>query len=459
MGTALLPDKFRKLSKTKALLLSGGALCSVFLAWFLATHRPVLDPAPAFTDRVLGAVTFIGRPDGVEALVAKLPEGALGPLEEAGFAEGNRLTLFAYLARDGSIRWGGIERCRIPAHGPSSGAIGRGLCSFGPQDHFDAIALGVHPEADDPRPAKRWIRRSADGFGVFFPSFAAYLTGLQPGSPAREAPFRSLPFLLDVSSGGFKLTAGMAYRGLALDDSFGRRKLRLPADFPGKALHFYSPSQAVTGRLFGQVAPFMQRHAGFADFPSVMGGSFEAVVSATAPGDALNPFIFYRFGRPLDEGRTATIVESLKNALGELFPAERLMRMDDGTEAVELGNGRSDITVVRRDLSVGTLYRFTDKAGNPLLALFDDHEGSAWISSSVDHLQSVMLINVGAVDTRTERACRFGLEKPGFRLVPGAVGGVPGMDDKILSVFSQNTAIDVVINNLETGLFTICGYF
>ncbi|HJV32706.1 MAG TPA: hypothetical protein VJ694_01640, partial [Patescibacteria group bacterium] len=178
-------------------------------------------------------------------------------------------------------------------------------------------------------------------------------------------------------------------------------------------------------------------------------GRIELSLSASETG-ALSPFVLYYrpvFGRGLEGPQLEAYAKAL---LAESEPVGFDVTMPDDTKMIEVRREPDAVQTTRKHVN-----RFGERAqmrvpgGTQKLEIFYADDGEAWMSSDLDLIQASIMGNVTA--DLPQGACETGGEA-GF-------AAFSGKNLESWPFFRDFTRLTFSMHSLESGMFTMCGYF
>jgi len=399
MAARTLPrlPKLPKLSKLQALLLLGGAFVFASVACAAGRYTIVVDRTPSAPEDAVLAVTIPDR--GTEdwrAFEAHLPEEARSALSQVPADQS--ATLFAVSDGGSGLRWGLIEA--LSSISPRSG-----------------------------KKAYRLVPRGMTGIG-----FIA-LGG------------RSAPLRLYVEKGLFRAEIGQTYRGPVLPKDPFAKKRRLLSPSHVQNIYIEKPAEVSWEGSADLLGMELQRFQGL---PLLwkLPGRVEMSVSASET-DAIRSFVMYY--RPQSGGNLAgpNLESYARQLLSEAHPVGYKVTLPDDTNMVELRLDPDSVETSRNKVrQFGQRARLSIPGSDSMIDIFYADDGEAWMSSQLSLIQGAIMGNIGAV--AEESACDA-RESAGFASFSG-----DSLDNWPL--FSSLARLTFNIHNIETGLFTTCGY-
>lgn len=392
------PRKLPELSKLQALLLLGGAF--VFVAYLLLRpYALVLDTSPIAPPRSEIALSVLRHDEAfLKSAAWEKFKAALPKEAQAALtqaAPGESTTLFAIRDENGVLRWGLAE-----ALSSTSG--------------------------DTQKPRRKLVRREVAALGAFV------IDG------------RYQPFQAYFESELVRFEIGRSYRGLSSNAGHFMNARRLIQPIHQESIRLEKPS----GVTWGQVPELLQtKMLRFQELASPWSwpGRVEFAVSASSTGETLNPFLlFYRpaVGQKNVDKQTESFAQNL---LAYALPQTVLVSLPDDTKMTEF---RYDPESLQKEVihnQFGTLLRFTSPGKTQKMLVFQANDGEVWISNDLSLIQSGFLENIQA--STPETACD--------RDTLGGFASFPFQN----SQFGTFSKVNISLKNLETGLFTLCGYY
>ncbi len=434
MPLPLPKPEFRAPKPLQALLLLGGAFAFAGAGWFFASHRPIQDPDPILGERAVAAMTFVGQPRFLAPFETSLPPKAAAVLRALSYPKGSQTTLFAYRQDDGSFGWGAVvERGRVPAQAEAislSAGSRSPLLAFDPEQNGAALAAIIRnasPSSRDPKAIRRWVPRSADATGF-----------VEIGG--RRQPF--LGFFLE-NQVIFKI--GRTYRGLDLKNSLPKTPPHIGAPIHDQIAQLEKPPGISWNGLPGIFKNDFQRFQALSD-PWSWPGQLGLTVSGSATGEGLMPFVLSYRAQPGETSNVSKkIDEFAKKILSETVPEAVIVNLPDHTHLTELRQSPDAVQVQTRQNRFGNLLKFTVPGNDTSMIVFHALTGESYVSNAIPLIQAEILN--GIAPPTNASSCGKTLDE-GYASLNGS-----------LARFGIFKKIDFTFKNLETGLFTICGYY
>ena len=390
--------KLHELTKLQALLLLGGAFVFAVLVWGFRRYDLVVDRTPAAPEDSVMAATIYGvQTEEWRGFAAKLPERARQALSNVG--ELDSVTLFAVPDETGKLQWGVLE------------------------------ALSAVSERSGRR-AFRLVPKGTSAVG--------HIT-LQG---------RKVPFEASVTKGLFRARVGKDFRGPALSSNpfaKGRRQLAMMQQ---QMAYLEKPSGASWNAAVDLLSSQLQRfqpQAGIWRLP----GRLELSVSASETG-AVSPFVLYyrpEYGRGLDGPRLETYAKAL---LAESEPVGFDVTLPDDSKMVELRREPDSVQTIRKKVNqFGERAQMRIPGGTQKMEIFYADDGEAWMSDDLGLIQAAIMGSVSAAPP--QGACEIEGE--------GGFASFSGKGLQAWPLFQGFDRLTFSIHDLESGMFTTCGYF
>ena len=389
--------KLPELTWLQALLLLGGAFVFSLLIWGSRRYDLYVDRTPSAPENsILAATIDLTSPDWA-AFETKLPEKAREALFVAAGLKS--ATLFAVPDGQGDLQWWTVE------------------------------ALSSVNERTG-RKRLRLVPKGTTAVGI-----------LKLGD-------RTVPFEVEVGRGRFEARIGKDFLGPTFESNPFARGRRHLAPLHMQELYLEKPSGTswgvVTTLLSGQLQRF-QPQASLWSLP----GRMELAVSASET-EGLAPFVLYyrpEHGISLSGPALETYARGL---LAEADPVGFEVTLPDDTQMVELRREPDAVVTTRRNVGVyGERAQLHTPGSDQKMEIFYADDGEAWMSTDLGLIQASIMGNIGA--ERDLDSCEQG-GKDGYADFSGqTLASWPlfkGMDRMTFS-----------IHNIESGMFTTCGYF
>lgn len=399
MAVPSLPKlKAIKLTKLQALLLLGGAFALAAAVWIPLNERLVLDTTSEAPASSLLAFQFLPGHAGVLA------------------DEGSRKFLAA-----------------LPPEAQQAAARavpGQSLTLFATPGQGEALQWGTL-ETLDARPAGKPVWR-------LIPKKDGVIGFMTIGG--RKQPLEAV-FGQEYSM--FRI--GQAYRGVLGDGPTmnGGRRMRLQLN--QDMFYLEKPEGASWERVSALLDSQMQRFPALSGFWSLP-GRMELFVSATHTDSVFQPFSLYY--RPIGgQALPRTALENgAKELLADALPHQIEIQLPDGSHMQELRHDAGGVETDQKQNQFGDIVKYSYPGEKTALYGFYAKDGEAWLTTDVNLVQAILMGTVGAAAPADE--CHRG-GHAGFASIPGS----------LLPIQTDFTDLTVSVHNLETGLFTICGYY
>ncbi len=258
-----------------------------------------------------------------------------------------------------------------------------------------------------------------------------------------------------------RLKVGRDYRGFFQESAAASRNKRRMTSLPeGFGLYLYDPRpSSATLKLAQALLP--QANAPFPEifgFLNWLGAPLEIAVGRQTAEAATSTFIIRGRTLPQSSEMDEQIALQIRKYLGTADPDTISVLLPDQTTSDELRNSFRGVRMEELELNSGRLTRFSTTGGLGKIAYFKENSGDVWIADSVDTVKYAMLSSIGKNQAKND-ACSPGGEIPGFIVSPGYLSGSSALSEPFQALFASFTNMSFLLNNRETGLFTICGYF
>ncbi len=282
--------------------------------------------------------------------------------------------------------------------------------------------------AQAPKSAKwRWIPRSAQAYGFIV------------------VDHRPQPFTATFQAKTAMFEVGLGYRGVLSDPQPFNAGRRLIQPMTEQIAHLEKPAGVVWSGVPGVLRQSLQRFKALSD-PWSWPGHVEVTVSASSTGNTLLPFVLYYHPTPAEPASDKKIDDFAKNLLADAVPQTEKINLPDHTQMVELRRDPDSIKKTEYKNRFGQLLKFV-APGNPFyLSVFHADVGETWASTDLSLIQAALLSNVGS-------------QAPTSACEKGGAGGYASFAGALLPGLGRFSLIAISLRNLETGMFTICGYY
>lgn len=385
-----------RLMKLQALLLLGGAFVLAVVIWTAARYRLVSEPEWGLFDNASAVITVYEDSQPVRRFLEQLQSSSSDTIDIAALAPRTGITLYA--AAD-------------PADGSTN------IHSSGV---FNGVG-SVYPSR------LRLIPRDVQAVGFI------------------RLSDRQVPFLASLDEEKAVFHVGRTYRGLIGDGPIlnAGRRMRVP---PSQEMFYLEkPENASWARSSALLGMEMQRFPALSAFWNLP-GRVELTVSASRTESVFQPFsLYYRPVGTIDLPRTM-LETYAKDLLADALPHPIDVQLPDGSRMQELRHDAAGVRAEQQQNMFGDIVKFSYPDQKEALYAFYAKSGEAWLTTNLILVQAALLGNIGA--TVPDDACHKG-GAGGFAVVPAS----------ILPIKSRFNELAVSIHSLETGMFTICGYY
>lgn len=395
-----LPKPLRNLNKSKALLLLGGAFGFVALVvWFGLSFRLVRDHLAQPPRQALAGFYL----EGVwpKELVTALPDPAKAVLNSS-FPNGPKdAVVYATLDNSGNVCWSART----------------------------ALKGGW-----------KLIPRRISGYG-----FVAYND-------------QRLPIELTLSQNWVAARVGRGFRGFNIEAN--RPPSRLIKAIPeGAYLYVLDTNAHQSGLSFltGVIKQNLKISDSWSKLYSLLGGQVETIVSTHKDAEAVfQPFLAAAPASPWRQ--TSQVDAAISELLGELLPKLNPVELPDQTSSIELKSGRSQIVTGRKNNRFGVISRYSSPEKPKLLTSFEDTSNNFWISNTTEAIQVLLL---ASEDSSLKFSPACAPLTPAFQTVyyPDRAREANVPTQWITTLAGNLKKMVFSLNEKETGLFTICGYY
>ncbi|MEK7546378.1 MAG: hypothetical protein AAB554_04890 [Patescibacteria group bacterium] len=389
---------FTRLSGFQALLLLGGAFVFASVAFVSSRYDVIIDRTAAVPESSVLAATITDRFDEHwPAFESRLPEKARQALSRSGNARS--VTIFAVHGPSTELDWSSLEE------------------------------LGYVTE----RTGRKRLRliphgTSAVGFVIL-------------GD-------RRTPFEAKIERGMLRARVGRDFRGLSLVSNpfdLGRRQI---SPLHMQSAYLEKPSGVSWVRASAFLSAKLQRFQALAGLWSLP-GRMEMSISASETS-VLNPFILY-YRPAFGTDRAGPAFESIAKAiLAETDPISFEVSLPDDSKMLELRREPDSVLTVRKKVSLyGNRAKLKVPGGRHNIEIFYADNGESWMSDDLGRIQASIMSNVTA--KKASEPCESG-GNAGFASFTGK-----SLDS--WPFFHGFDRLTFTINNIESGMFTTCGYF
>ncbi len=387
------------LSKLQALLLLGGAFVFATALVLGLRYRLALDTTPTVPARAVVALSILKKDPSFFAGQPwqRFLASLPAPAAQAltQATPGQSMTLFAVPDENGGLQWSLVE------------------------------ALSSDSRTGAPR--WRLVSRAIDAVG--FVDF----------SSARQ------PFSLRFGLKNLEAEVGQTYRGITPEAPSFSAGRRLVSPIKEQALHLEKPYGVSWNGIPSLLQDRLQRYGVLAE-PWTWPGRVELTVSASATEASLQPFLLYYIPQGGRDAMTEKIDIFAKKLLSEASPLAVKVRLPDSTSMTELRNEIREVVETSSENRFGRLLKYSTPGTDMRIAVFHAKTGESWISTEVGFIQA------GLVDS-------LGAEKPSENCNQGGNLGFASFSGAMLPMLGTFSSVNITLRNLETGMFTICGYY
>lgn len=238
---------------------------------------------------------------------------------------------------------------------------------------------------------------------------------------------------------------GRTYRGIYRDGPAMNMGRRMITSLNNELFYLEKPEGASWKGVSSLLGAEMGRFPALSAFWTLP-GRVELTVSASGTDAALQPFsLYYRPSGSLAFPREM-LETYVKNLLSDAVPHPIDVKLPDGSHMQELRHDPGGIESSPRQNQFGEITKYTVPGEKGSLTGFYTKAREAWLTTDPVLLQAIFLGNIGAVAAND--ACHKG-GAGGFAMIPGS----------FLPMTGAFKDVTISIHNLETGLFTICGYY
>lgn len=410
-----------------ALLLFGGALLSVCLFFASAAFRPVFERASSAVPEDAFSWLALSKNRELLAHAERLPEDwarALGAVRRGASPAANELVLFLR-REEGELLFGFLTSSEVDL-----AALPRGY-SYSTFDGLRAVYRGA-PAFREPSYRFYLLDRSLAGWG-------------ETRDADEVLPVKAA---LEESGEALRLTIGKKFRGMGpgMDRPAPRPSI---AAFPENSVFYFA--DLAHPRTFSSIlerAPEAAR-GGVEDISGVlvaMKGPAETLFLRSEDGDGrLVATLKPRFSSSLDE-----LDRAIRAYLGRKDPERLHFLLPDGSTSTEFRDARASIKKEEGVLVDGAkIESYRSIHGRAEFHKLTMADGRVWIATDKPLLSRLLLASVGGDRAGSPSICRPDGRFPGFVLFPGTE----------MPLSSSFERVTFLLQDHETGLFTICGYF
>ena len=395
-----LPPRLRSLNKPQTLLLLGGAFGFVALAvWLGLSFRLVRDHLNRPPRQAVAGFYLEGA--WPQALVAALPEPVKAVLNSS-FPNGPaNAVVYASLDNNGRLIW-----------------------------------------------SARWAENG--GWKLVPRATAGYGFIVNDG--------QKLPIELTLSQNWVAVRVGRGFRGLNMDAS--QPLQRMIQTIPDGAYLYVLDSDAGRSSL-SLPAELIEQNIDLSDSWAKLYGSLGDQVETLVAhnndtGAAFQSFLLA--AEPSGRRQMSQVNAALAELIGEVTPKLNNVILPDKTPTVELKSGRSQVVTEQKNSQLGVVSRYGSPEKPGLLTSFEDPTGHFWLSDSSAAIQGFLL---AGADSSLKFPTACAPLTPTFQAIyyPGRDSTANTQTQWIKDWAGSMKKTVFSLNEAETGLFTICGYY
>ncbi len=387
------------LSKLQALLLLGGAFVFASVIAVGLRYRLVLDTTPTVPDRAVVALSVLKKDPAFFASQSwqRFLASLPAPTAQAlaQATPGQSITVFAVPGENDGLQWGLVE------------------------------AMNSDVRTGEPR--WRLVPRTTDAIGFV------------------DVDSTRRPVSLRFGLKNVEVEVGQTYRGIIPEAPSFSAGRRLVSPIKEQALHLEKPFGVSWNGVPALVQDRLQRYGVLAE-PWSWPGRVELTVSASATDAALQPFLLYYIPQGGREAMNEKIDTFAKKLVSEASPLSVKVRLPDDTSMTELRHDADGVVETSSENRFGRILKFSVPGTDTHIAVFHANTGESWVSTEVGFIQA------GLVDS-------LGAERPSGSCNQGGNLGFASFSGAMLPTLGTYSSVNVTIRNLETGMFTICGYY
>jgi len=284
----------------------------------------------------------------------------------------------------------------------------------------------------------------------YVPARLAFIPKPYGGAGLAVFEGRKLPLLAQFDGTAIRIRVGKEFRGLKLNqenEAVGPKLKVIPS---GSAVYYMDPNPSRSLRILDE-AGFLHGSLwdnwGFGGIfrwfrgpteVAILGGkeSFQDFILHSAPGT----------GGFID---TSPLDFALKDAVGRAAPDRVKIALQDSSVSTELRSSAGEVSLKERQMNSVITKRFSSSDGAVALSYAIDEQGHLWMGNDTDILKEAVTRNP-ALSAVQNYSCSGNPQVPQVVIYPQKL-----WKKTFLSIFS---AVALSFDDLETGLFTICGY-
>lgn len=254
-----------------------------------------------------------------------------------------------------------------------------------------------------------------------------------------------IPFSASFDEEKAVFQVGRTYQGILGDAPTEDAGRRMMTNLSQNMLYLEKPAGASWSKTGAMKGLDLQRFQALSDFWTLP-GRVELSASELRTDTVLQPFSLYY--RPVGASvlPRAKFESYAKNLLADALPHPIKVQLPDGSQMQELRHDVEGVQTSQKQNQFGDVVKFSYPGQKEALYAFFAKSGEAWLTTDLSLVEAVLLGNVNS--TPPADVCHKG-GSSGFAVVPAS----------FLPVHIDFKAMTVSIHNLETGMFTICGYY
>jgi hypothetical protein len=256
----------------------------------------------------------------------------------------------------------------------------------------------------------------------------------------------TVPFSATFDEGGFRARVGRDFLGPDFHANPFALGRRLKAAMPDQTTYLEKPAGVSWKFAAGPFGDALQRFRAFSEL-WMLPGRVEVTLSATQT-HAINPFVLYyrpTHGRGLEGPQLESVGKAL---LAEAEPVGFIVTMPDASKMTELRREPDAVRIDRKPVNgFGTRATLRLPGSERRLEIFYADDGEAWLSDDLGRIQGAIMDNITTEDPNG--VCEKGRE------------GYAEMKGPVLSLHPDVPTLKRLtfgLEDVESGLFTICGY-
>jgi hypothetical protein len=188
-----------------------------------------------------------------------------------------------------------------------------------------------------------------------------------------------------------------------------------------------------------------------------LGDQVETIVARhDDPNAAFQPFLMA--AEPSDRRQISQVNKAIASLIGEVAPKLSNVTLPDQTPTIELKSGRSQVEARQKESDFGVVTRYGSPEKPGLLTSFKDKDGHFWISDNATTIQGFI---TASADSSLKFPAACAPLTPAFQAVyyPDRDSATNTQTQWISDWAGGLKKAVFSLNQAETGLFTICGYY